>query len=80
VTAWIVSCAAVAVLAAHVLASAFIFPRAGTAAEDHLLSALVPIAVLACAVLLFPRLAPVWQAAVSLALGVITLAGGVVAA
>jgi uncharacterized protein len=68
-----------AVLAAHVLVSAFITPRPGTTSSDHIVSALVPLALVGLAAWLFPRLTPVWQAGMSLVLGVITLVGGAVA-
>lgn len=70
---------AAALLAAHILTLAFIAPRPGTTASDHVLAALVPLALLAAAAWLFPRLRPVGQAAVSLVLGATTLVGGLVA-
>ena len=71
-------CAA-AVLAAHILIGAFIAPRPGTERGDHVVAALVPIALLGLGAWLFPRLGRVLQAAMSLALGVLTLVGGAVA-
>ena len=70
---------AVAVLAAHILVSAFVAPRPGTSGSDHIVAAFVPLALLGLAAWLFPRLGHVLQAAISLVLGVVTLVGGVVA-
>lgn len=70
---------ALCVLAAHILVDAFVAPEPGTAATDHLVPALVPLAILGAAVWLFPRLRPVLQAGAALILGLLTLVGGLVA-
>lgn len=77
--ALVVYAGASAVLALHVVTRAIISPRAGTGAADHLTAALVPLLLLLGAAVLFPRLRPVWQAAVALVLGILTLAGGLTA-
>jgi fermentation-respiration switch protein FrsA (DUF1100 family) len=70
---------ATAVLAGHILVSAVLAPRPGRAAGDHVAAALVPLLLLAGAAWAFPRLPSGWRAGMSLALGVLTLAGGGVA-
>lgn len=78
-TARLAFAAASVLLAAHILVGAFIAPRPGTAPGDHIVASLVPLALLALAAWLFTRLGHVWQAAMSLILGAITLVGGGVA-
>ncbi len=75
----LVFASACAVLAAHILVDAFVVTRPGTHPADHVVAALVPLAFLAAAVLLFPRLGAAWRAAMGLALGAVTLVGGAVA-
>lgn len=76
--AFIVFSSACAVLALHIVVDAFIATRPGTSAVDHLVPGLVPLALLAAAVVVYPRLGPGWRAAVSLVLGAVTLVGGAV--
>jgi hypothetical protein len=66
----------IAVIAVHVLADNFILPEPGTSAADHLVSGLVPLALLALAALAYPRLRGGWQGAMSLAFGVLGIAAG----
>jgi pimeloyl-ACP methyl ester carboxylesterase len=78
--AFVVFASACAVLALHIVVDAFIVTRPGTGATDHLVPGLVPLALLAAAVFVFPRLGAGRQAAVSLVLGAVTLAGAAVTA
>jgi fermentation-respiration switch protein FrsA (DUF1100 family) len=71
-----VSCAAIA---AHVLVEAFVALEPGTDRRDHLLAALVPLALLGTAVLLYLRLKAGLRASVALMLGMLALVGGAVA-
>jgi len=47
---------AIATIALHVLDDSFLQPSPGTSAGDHLVSGLVPLAVLALAAWIYPRL------------------------
>jgi MYXO-CTERM domain-containing protein len=69
--------AAVAVIALHVADDNFFHPEAGTSAGDHLLSGLVPIALLALAAWGYPRLRSGAQGALALFLGPLGIAAGV---
>ena len=66
----------VAVIALHVLDDNFIQPQPGTAPGDHLVSGLVPLALLGLAAWAFPRLRGAWQGALSLAFGLLGIAAG----
>jgi hypothetical protein len=68
---------AVAVLAVHVIDDSFIQPQSGTSAGDHLVSGLLPLALLALAAWAFPRLRGGWRGALGLSLGVLGVAMGV---
>jgi len=69
---------AFALLALHVVDDSFLQPRPGTAAGDHLVSGLVPLAVLVVAVAVFSRARPGAQAAIAGVAGILALtAGGV---
>jgi hypothetical protein len=59
---------ALAVMALHVIDDSFLQPPAGTSAADHLVSGLVPLAVLALAAWAFPRMRPGARAAGALLL------------
>jgi hypothetical protein len=59
---------AVGLMALHVIDDNFAQPQPGTSAGDHLVSGLVPLAVLAVAAWAFPRLRPGGRAAIALAL------------
>ena len=71
---------AVAVIALHVADDSFIQPQPGTSAGDHLLSGLVPLAVLALAAVAYPRVRGGARAAMALPLGVFGVAAGIEAA
>ena len=66
----------VAAIALHVLDDAFLQPQPGTSASDHLVSGLVPLALLALAAWAYPRLRGARQGALALALGLLGLAAG----
>ena len=69
--------AATAVLAIHVIDDRFVHPQPGTSPGDHLVSGLVPLALLALAFWAFPRLRGGAQAALALTLGLLGAAGAV---
>jgi MYXO-CTERM domain-containing protein len=69
--------AAIALIALHVLDDNFLQPEAGTAPGDHLVSGLVPLALLGVAAWAYPRLRGARRGAVALTLGVLGIAGGV---
>ena len=66
----------VAAIALHVLDDAFLQPQPGTSPSDHLVSGLVPLALLALAAWAYPRLRGARQGALALALGLLGLAAG----
>ncbi|HSK17122.1 MAG TPA: CocE/NonD family hydrolase [Gaiellaceae bacterium] len=67
--------AAAALVALHVLVDAFVAPEPGVARSDNLLSAAVPLVLLALAAWAYPRLRPGARAAVALVLGPLALTG-----
>src|SRR5918995_2204520 len=69
--------AATGVLALYVADDRFLQPQPGTSAGDHLVSGLVPLALLALAFWAFPRLKGGAQGALATTLGVLALAGAV---
>src|SRR3954467_3101744 len=71
---------AVAVVAVHVLDDTLVHPPSGTPATDHLVSAAVPVALLALLALAYPRLSGFARGALALALGPIAIVTGVEAA
>jgi uncharacterized protein len=68
--------AAIAVIALHVLDDNFLQPPAGTSAGDHLVSGLVPLALLALVAWAFPRLRGGLRGALALTLGALGIAAG----
>ena len=66
----------VAVIALHVIDDSFLQPQPGTSASDHLVSGLVPLAFLAFAAWVFPRLRGGRRGALALVLGVFGLVAG----
>lgn len=60
----------IGVMAVHVVDDSFVQPEAGTSATDHLVSGLVPLALLALAAVAYPRLRAGARAVVALCLGV----------
>jgi uncharacterized protein len=65
------------VIAVHVLDDNFVQPQPGTSAGDHLVSGLVPLAVLGLAVWAYPRLRGGRRGALALVLGVLGIAAGI---
>jgi uncharacterized protein len=68
---------AVCLIALHVVDDSFLQPQPGTSAGDHLVSGLVPLAVLALAAAAYPRVRAGARAAIALALGVFGIAAGI---
>jgi MYXO-CTERM domain-containing protein len=68
---------AIALIAVHVVDDNFVQPQPGTSAGDHLVSGLVPLAVLGLAAWGFPRISGVWRGATALALGVLGIAASI---
>jgi uncharacterized protein len=67
----------VGVVALHVVDDSFIQPQPGTSVGDHLVSGLVPVAILVAAALLVPRLRPGARAAVAAVVGVFGAVAGI---
>ena len=67
---------AIALIALHVIDDNFLQPQPGTSAGDHLVSGLVPLALLALAAWAYPRLRGGRRGALALALGVLGIAAG----
>ena len=65
-----------ALIALHVLDDNFVQPQPGTSPGDHLVSGLVPLAVLGLAAWAYPRLRGGRRGALSLFLGVLGIAAG----
>jgi uncharacterized protein len=68
---------AVAVIALHVLDDNFVQPERGTSPGDHIVSGLVPLALLGLAAWAYPRLRGGLRGALALTLGVLGIAGGI---
>ena len=67
---------AVAVIAIHVVDDSFIQPEPGTSAGDHLVSGLVPLAALAIAAVMYPRVGPAARAAIAVVIGAFGIVAG----
>jgi uncharacterized protein len=67
----------VAVIAVHLLDDSFLQPQPGTSAGDHLVSGLVPIAVLLLVAGLYPRLRPGLRGSLAVLLGVFGAVTGI---
>jgi uncharacterized protein len=67
----------VAVIGIHVLDDNFVQPEQGTSASDHVVSGLVPLALLALAAWAYPRLRGGWRAALALTCGALGIAAGI---
>jgi hypothetical protein len=65
------------VIAVHVLDDNFVQPQPGTSAGDHLVSGLIPLAVLGFAVWAYPALRGGRRGAIALIFGVLGIAAGV---
>jgi dienelactone hydrolase/uncharacterized membrane protein len=68
---------AVLAIAVHVLDDNYLQPQPGTSAGDHLVSGLVPLAVLGLAGWAYPRARGLWRGALALVLGVLGIATGI---
>jgi hypothetical protein len=68
---------ALGLVAVPIVDDNFLHPAPGTSAGDHLLSGLVPLAVLAGLALVYPRVRAGLRAAISITLGAIVVAVGV---
>ena len=68
---------ALALIAFHIADDSFFQPQPGTAAGDHLVSGLVPIAVLLTVAALYGRLRPGVRGALALTLGLLGIVTGV---
>ena len=68
------------VIALHVVDDSFLQPQPGTSAGDHLVSGLVPVAVLLGVAAVYPRLASGLRATVLALLGLFGIVAGVEAA
>ena len=67
---------AVVVIALHVVDDNYLQPQPGTSAGDHLVSGLVPLAVLGLVAWGYPRLSGALRGAMALLLGVLGIAAG----
>jgi uncharacterized protein len=67
----------VAVIAVHVLDDSFVQPQPGTSAGDHLVGGVVPVAVLAFAAWMYPRLRGARRGALALVFGVLGIVASV---
>jgi uncharacterized protein len=68
---------AVGVIALHVADDSFLQPQPGTSAGDHLVSGLVPLAVLGLAAAVYPRLRGGARASIALLVGVFGIVAGI---
>jgi uncharacterized protein len=64
---------AIGLIALHIVDDSFLEPQPGTSAADHLISGLVPLALLALAAVGYPRARAGWRAVTALLLGVFGL-------
>jgi dienelactone hydrolase len=69
--------AGLAVIAVHVLDDRFLQPQPGTSAGDHLVSGLVPSAVLLAVAAFYPRLRPGLRASLAVVLGLFGVVTGI---
>src|SRR5215203_6694476 len=68
---------AIALIALHVLDDNFVQPQPGTSPGDHLVSGLVPLALLGLAAWAYPRLRGGRRGALGLVFGVLGITGGI---
>jgi len=68
-----VAVAAFAAIALHVLDDTFFQPEPGTSAADHLVSGLIPVALLVCAAVAYPRARPGLRATLAIVLGLLAV-------
>ena len=68
---------AILVIGLHVVDDNYLQPQPGTSAGDHLVSGLVPLAVLGLSAWAYPRMRGLWRGATALALGVLGIAASI---
>jgi len=68
---------AISLIGLHIVDDNFLQPQPGTSAGDHLVSGLVPLAILALAAWAYPRLRAGFRASIALTLGVLGIVVGV---
>ena len=68
---------AIGLIALHVVDDNFLQPQPGTSASDHLVSGLVPLALLGLAAWVYPRLRAGFRAVVAMALGLFGVVMGI---
>jgi hypothetical protein len=68
--------AAIGLVALHIADDNFLQPQPGTSATDHLVSGLIPLALLGLAAWAYPRLRGAGRGALALALGMLSIAAG----
>ena len=73
----VVARAAIGLVALHVVDDNFIQPQPGTSAADHLISGLIPLALLAFAAWSYPRLRAGLRATIALVIGAFGIVAGV---
>jgi hypothetical protein len=73
----VVARVAIGAIALHVADDSFFQPQPGTSAGDHVVSGLVPLAVLALAAWAYPRLRAGFRATIALLLGIFGIVAGV---
>jgi hypothetical protein len=71
-----IAAAGFGVIALHVLDDSFFQPEPGTSAADHLVSGLLPVALLVGAAVAYPRLRPGLRAALAVVLGALGIVMG----
>ena len=76
----LVALSAFGLIAVHLVDDSFLQPEPGTGIADHLVSGLVPLAVLAAAAVVYPRLTPGRRAALAVVLGICGIVSGAVEA
>lgn len=67
---------ALAVIAIHIVDDNYIHPQPGVSATDHLVSGLVPLALIGLAAWAYPRLRGGWRGALAIASGMLGVAAG----
>jgi uncharacterized protein len=67
---------ALAAIAIHIVDDNFLQPEPGTSATDHLVSGLLPLALIGLAMWAYPRLRGGWRGALALASGMLGIAAG----
>jgi hypothetical protein len=74
----LVALGAFGLIAVHLVDDSFLQPEPGTSIADHLVSGLVPLAVVAAAAFVYPRLRPGLRAALAVVIGIFGIVTGAV--